>query len=197
MKSKTQKIVLSVFVIGALLISVNAIFFAMNNKENDNTTSYLIGGGGFIVSAILLFFIFKSKNLESKLPFPEIVEKYKEYMEKGFRITVPQDVLVYYMEEVEDKYIAVLTEFSSDEAKNIYYPFEANKFTAEFGRGSGQTFKNILDTEFWINKYDKTYQTGKNIAKMMGEDIAKKIREETEFRKRSSEDNEGEGRDER
>lgn len=178
MKTKTTKIILGILIVGALLISVNAFFYK----------SYLISGLGLISSVVLLFFVFRSKEPEVKLSFPKVVEMYKEYMENGFRITIPQDVLVYYIEEIEDKYISVLCSYDRNEAKMIYYPFEANKFTGEFGRGTGQFFENTIDTEFWINKYDKTYRTGKEIASVMGNTIVKKIREELEFRNRKPEE---------
>lgn len=180
MKSKTLKIVLAILVVGALLISVNALFYK----------SYAIGGGGLVLSLALLIFIFKSKGEDIKLPFPQVVEKYKAYMEQGFKITIPQDVLVYYVEEIEDNYIAVLCIMDKEEAKMIYFPFEANKFTAEFGRGSGQILENIVDVEFWINKYDKTYRASKEIAQVMGREIADKIRKEMEFSKRNAEEEE-------
>lgn len=187
MNPKTLKIVLAVLMIIALLISINALFYK----------SYLIGGGGLVISVVLLVVIFKSKTTESKLPFPQVVENYKEYMEKGFKITIPQDVLVYYVEEVEDKYIAVLTAYDEDSAKMIYYPFEADKFSSEFGRGSGQVLKNSIDVEFWINKYDKTYRTGREIAKVMGQQIAEKIKEEMEFKGKTSREEREEERGER
>jgi hypothetical protein len=115
---------------------------------------------------------------------------YKEYIEKGFRMTIPQDVLVYYVEEVENKYIAVLMYYDKDEAKNIYYPFEADIYTGQFGRGAGQVLDNIINVEFWINKYDKTYRTGKDLARIMGNEIVKKIKDEMEFSKAKGGDEE-------
>jgi hypothetical protein len=97
---------------------------------------------------------------------------------------------VYFNEESEDNYILVLAYLNEDNIK-MYFPFEANKFTGEFGRGAGQVFKDVRNVEFWINKYDKTYRTSIEVAKAMGNQVAKALKEELEFSNNKGSDLEG------
>lgn len=177
MKSNTIKYLAIAAGIIALLISINAIY----------RKSYFIGVGGLVVCSILIYLSIKVEPKEVKISFPEVVKKYKEYMETYFRITLPKDTKVYHLEEFDKIYLAVLCYEDAEEAKHYYFPFEADKFTGEFGRGAGQVFDDteIGELEFWINKYDKTYRAEGEIANRMGQQIAKKIREEMEFYNRA------------
>jgi hypothetical protein len=175
MKTKTLKYIAIALGLVAILVSINALY-------NGN---WILGFGGIAVCIFLIVLGLRVDAKEVKMPFPEIVNAYKDYMEVYFSVILPKDVDIYHNEETVENYIVVLA-FENEDKMKYYFPFEANKFTGEFGRGAGVVLEDIREVEFWINKYDKTYRTSDEIAKSMGNHIAKKIREELEFYNKDS-----------
>jgi hypothetical protein len=161
MTSSTGRTLAIIFAALGLLISVFAIF----NK------SYVLGISGSIICLGLFYFAVSTRIELQKIPLPEVIEKiYRPTMESGFRISVPRDFNMFHNEERGENYVAILHVEDKEEGTEQYFPFEANMYTGELGRGVGSVFDNVTQAEFWANKEVK----GINI-----ESITNKIADKT------------------
>jgi len=173
MEQKAWKIIAITLGVIAILISINALI----NKN------YLLGAVGVVICIGLIILGIKVKVQDIKIPLPVIIANYKAFMEEHFQMSLPKNVNIYFNEEVLDNYVLVLSHRDEDH-KARFFPFEANKFTSEFGRGTGQVTTDVREVEFWINKYMKTHKATEELTKRFSDQVAKRIREELEFNKR-------------
>jgi len=170
MEQKAWRNVAIMIGVVAFLISINAIIHK----------NYFLGAVGVLVCIGLIILGVKIKVNDVKIPLYVIIQNYKALMEEYFQISLPKNVRVYFNEEVLDNYVVVLSYISND-SEILYYPFEAQKFTGGFGRGTGEFMKDIRDVEYWINKYAKTHKASEELSRRFSDQVAKRIREELEF----------------
>jgi hypothetical protein len=170
MKPSTWKWISISLGVVALLISINALY----NKN------WILGIFGVLICIVLIVLGIRVDAKERKMPLDEVIKKYKEYMEQYFQISLPLQVEIYHNEENMQNYILVLA-YENNDGEKVYFPFEADLYSGEFGRGMGQFTKDVREIEFWIHKYAKTYKTADEIGKSMSNQVAKRIREELEF----------------
>lgn len=184
MASKTIKTVAIIILALALLISVIAIY----------KKSYVLGGVGFAASIFLLIWAFGVETEPQKIPLHEIIKAYKEYLHEYFRLSIPEDIKLAYNEERMENYVLVLAFKERETETEWYFPFEANKFTGEFCRGTGQYYHDAREVEFWINKDTKLLNEAELVGKKLSDKMAQRLKEELEFReitREGGDDNDG------